>query len=679
MFYNWILRSTCTLGLIVGSAVAVLAQEADTSTAKPKQSLLDLRSPGAKITDPNSNGGVLDHVLKRQPFKKITFGGYYRFHAIHRLFSDPYVLGAANPTVGMTPRYLNTWDAYREPHLLLTINGRATAKTSFGTDIYMRNPLEGGDGRDNELSLYLGASLYGNFSTDVGSIYVTLGGINWRTLSTLTMYDRPNFQRYSIFERTPWEGVPSNDDKYGNFYAGGTLNQGARWNNKAFIGFWIDAVDLPKGFSFNGFYGKPQNQVFGTEAGELTPSEALGGRLSKSLKKGIVGLNTLNNYSYSDSVNGVPVGYNIVTADYDLKFKGISFIGEIGIGNYHSETINTGWGEGVDFNVAFPKEKLGFPLEVELFRLSPAFVNTNAAFANTSVVEAVPTSETGNVLSPAASPLTNVGQMANNRQGINLNTGYDIGPLKMSVGYSNSREIDRMDNGNVLTYTHRVNSLAFSRFAFYPYLNDLGAYGRTNIVFRGVYENVTIADQDTANNIQLIDSTGKPLFDKYFNTIETRLKYKTSVLGRNLYAFYVNTLNSVQDKPAAIPIFNSSKNNYADNAAFFTFQAHELDIYYELDPRITLAVYLGYERTIANRNTDIDTGVIDPQTAEIVAEATLNPRDQVGKALGLGFDIDVAKNVGLFLRHRWFSYEDKNFALEKYKGTETRLEIKILF
>jgi len=39
----------------------------------------------------------------------------------------------------------------------------------------------------------------------------------------------------------------------------------------------------------------------------------------------------------------------------------------------------------------------------------------------------------------------------------------------------------------------------------------------------------------------------------------------------------------------------------------------------------------------------------------------------------------LAKNTGLYIRHRWMNYEDRNFSLDKYKGTETTVELKIFF
>ena len=54
-------------------------------------------------------------------------------------------------------------------------------------------------------------------------------------------------------------------------------------------------------------------------------------------------------------------------------------------------------------------------------------------------------------------------------------------------------------------------------------------------------------------------------------------------------------------------------------------------------------------------------------------------KDQEGKSFALGLDIQLERNTGLYLRHRWMDYIDHNFALDRYKGTESTVELKIFF
>jgi hypothetical protein len=42
-------------------------------------------------------------------------------------------------------------------------------------------------------------------------------------------------------------------------------------------------------------------------------------------------------------------------------------------------------------------------------------------------------------------------------------------------------------------------------------------------------------------------------------------------------------------------------------------------------------------------------------------------------------DIQLAKNTGLYIRHRWMTYQDFSFELDRYNGMETTVEFKIFF
>ena len=55
------------------------------------------------------------------------------------------------------------------------------------------------------------------------------------------------------------------------------------------------------------------------------------------------------------------------------------------------------------------------------------------------------------------------------------------------------------------------------------------------------------------------------------------------------------------------------------------------------------------------------------------------PRFQTGIGFGMGVDYSLSKNTALYLRHRYFSFEDRNFSLDNYNGHETTLEIKVSF
>ncbi len=257
-------------------------------------------------------------------------------------------------------------------------------------------------------------------------------------------------------------------------------------------------------------------------------------------------------------------------------------------------------------------------------------------------------SQTQPVLIPVSSALLQMGQLSNNRQGIELNTQIDIGPVKTSFGYANSMEIQNLSNQ--ITYSHAFNSLALSRFWRWDFPSNVGPYNNLSKIYRNVFETVYLTDLDPL--------TGKPLFKKYFNTIEINSKYKTSIGKKELYLFYLGSINSVQTQLNSFVEFTEK----ALLRAYF----HQFETYLRLNSKIVWANYVSYERIVANYSTNTDV-------------TSLRPKNQVGYSVASGFDIQLSKGVGLYFRQRYMNYYDKSFELDKYEGFESTLELKIFF
>jgi hypothetical protein len=206
-----------------------------------------------------------------------------------------------------------------------------------------------------------------------------------------------------------------------------------------------------------------------------------------------------------------------------------------------------------------------------------------------------------------------------------------------------------LTRGNAaVSYNHRVNSLSISRFAFFA--NNIGPYSHLNTYFRGAYEVVNIHSN--------LDSLGLPLFTKSYNSTDVQAKYNGKIGGKNFFLFYLGTYNNSQDFLSPLPVFT--------DRAFVRTLYNELDLYYQVHPKVMLCAYGGLERIKANMETDLDA-------------VTLLPRDQTGLGLGLGLDLEIGKNTGLFVRHQWYDFKDQAFTLEKYRGQETTLELKAFF
>ncbi|MBX7242718.1 MAG: hypothetical protein K1X92_13325 [Bacteroidia bacterium] len=584
------------------------------------------------------------NVFPKSPLPKLknfSVSGYYRFLGNVRNLKDPY------PELQNNPLSIFIGDDSQIPQLMLNLAGKANDKTSFYTDLFMWAPMMGGGTVENVKGLNLGVSMTGTHSTRIGNFKVLAGGINWYSLSPFTFYTNKGYNRFSIFERNPWDpNTKGVDSRYADFYNTGALNQDKRWGQQAFQGIILEGNDLPKGFSAVFMYGKTQlNGGF-----QPLPNSSTGGRIKKTFKDNFISLNSFNNLTTSDSIENKPLGFNIHTMEFEFRVKKIKISGEAGAGRFFSESYDKGWGESVSLKVLTPKEYTGIPIELHAYQISPKVINNSSVFWNSAIREGNPTAGPDGsqlLLVPFASSMVPVGQLTNNRRGIELNSEFNVGKLKFSVGNSISEEIENISSQ--VTYSHPANNLTLSRFWRWGFPGNVGPYGNLTKVYRGVFETLTLTD---------VDAQGKPLNKKRFNTMELNAKYNNKIFKRDFYVYYLLTMASLQKKLSPIMVFTEK--------AYLRTYYHQMEFYYRIFPNIMWTNYVGYERIIANYDTKTDV-------------VSRRPKNQTGLGLATGIDLRMSKNAGLYLRQRWFNYKDTSFALDHYKGTETTVEIKIFF
>ena len=88
---------------------------------------------------------------------------------------------------------------------------------------------------------------------------------------------------------------------------------------------------------------------------------------------------------------------------------------------------------------------------------------------------------------------------------------------------------------------------------------------------------------------------------------------------------------------------------------------------------------------LAKENKDLDAikeqqiMVDAAQTTYDLKQETGKPRNQFGTGFGIGIDYDFASTAGIYFRHRWFDHKDSNFKLDRFKGQESSVELKIFF
>ena len=567
----------------------------------------------------------------------ISVSGYYRFLGCYTAMENQYA------EFGAIKKRVFLGDDSNIPQLMLNIGGRPTKNTSFSTDLFLWTPLTGST-TDYSKGLNLGVNLTGVHSTKYGTFGIKTGGIHWYTLSPMTFASNTGYNRFSVFERNPWDpNTATLIGRYRKFYSDGALSQDERWGQQAFQGFIFDGNNLPKGFSFAMMHGKSQ-----FNGGTLpTPNLMTAGKIKKQFVNNFVSVNAITSKTFTDSLARLSIGYNLFTSEFKWAFGPVTVLGEVGAGNYFSPTSAGEWGEAIDIKVQFSKELTKFPIEVRYYQISPKVINNNGVFWNTSVAEyndAFATAETPGSqtpLIPFASSLVSIGQLTNNRRGVILNTDLNYKKHKLTIGYSASGEIIGLSDK--ITYGHLANNLALSRFWRWAFPAGVGPYGNLSKIYRGVYETVEITDSISA---------------KGFNAIEISYKTEFKLFGRELLVFYLGGLHSVQRDFSALPKYSQK--------AYLQSYNNQLEFYYLLFPKVILSNYFGYDRIIANENTVLDA-------------VSGKAKNQRGYSYAVGLDIQLAKNTGLYVRQRWMNYQDFNFSLDQYKGMETTVELKIFF
>lgn len=611
----------------------------------------------------------------RKRGQKITAFGYARFFVAGRNMKEFY------PGLAPYERAYGIGDGYREPMLSMTVLARPNSKASFGTELFVFTPYEGGY-ENNVFSTNLGINFYGNFRTQHGNFGVRAGGIHWYSLSPFTIGVFQILDRFSIFDRTPWEGI-DNTLKYDNYHSSGLSNPGdLRWNNQAFQGIILNGAKLPGDINFDLFWGKTQpngnlagsiNDPFITDPtldagnvpnyvgfagqGRVLPSYLTGGKISKSFgskKNQTLSYNGIHSRTNIDSIRtDLNRSYQVHTIGLNLNFLDVGVSGELGAGSYSSPTYSEKWGEALMLRFKIPKKYTFIPLDVQVYQISKDFYNQNGEIATNSNLEILADAGLTTNATGAGGQVTLVNQLVHNRRGINLNTEFEAGPAKFGLGWGIAQEMDAQSA--VISYVHRINGLALSRI-YNPFPEGatgptvFGPYNRKFSFFRGVSEVVRTTDNDP--------ETALAQNRKYFGAIDIQAKLSTSFLDRDLFFFYLGSFGSVSRTAQAVPLYN-------ENSYLFV-QYHEFDMYYEVLPKFILTGYLGIENARGGTFTEWD-------------EVSQKPLDQLGTAIGVGFDWEISKNTGLYIRHRWMEFEDRSFALDKYKGTELTIELKSFF
>ena len=595
----------------------------------------------------------------KNPSTSISFSGYYRFLGYVRNQQETFPNNSGKTLV------ISSGDAYREPMFLLKLNGKTRDNITFGADLMINSLYKGPSSAPQPLTLDLGLNMSTSITTKHGIFKFKSGGVSWYRQSRLTVWGNRSLNRMSIFERrpqTPLNKIPIN--RYTNYYNSGLIDEGIRYGSRAFQGIFLQGSKLPFNFSLKGVIGKSNfNRSSLQTSDNFTGCFQLKNTPSNTSK---IAYNYLSSWADTDSLSDDRRNYFIHTLELDKKWNKIQVQMELGLGQYQDPIRNLGYGEAILLNIKTAKSTK-VPLNAQVYRISPQFVNVTGNFLNTSVLEVFPNVEGigTTVRTPYQSPMVGLGYPVNNRQGVSFNADVSLGKLKLNGGIGIFTEIDT--SYAALSYIHNVNSQTLSRI--YLFAQNWGPYNALNSTYRGVFENVNISDTT---------ATGIANFKKFFNTIEFQAKYNNKIFGKNYYIFSLTRLNSCQKNLNALPQIGEQ--------ALISQLSEEIDLSIELSKNTVLALSYGIEKILGNASTDIGDSPEATSTNSFFERLGLdnlfrytNARNQKNTFFGFGLDYKIGQNAMIFLRHNRYRYFDPNFIENHLKGWETMLELKINF
>ena len=610
-------------------------------------------------TIPYQNSFSSNILSTKNPSTSISFSGFYRFLGFVRNQQETFPNNSGKTLV------ISSGDTYREPMFLLKLNGKTRDNITFGADLMINSLYKGPSTAPQPLTLDLGLNMSTSITTKHGIFKFKSGGVSWYRQSRLTVWGNRSLNRMSIFERrpqTPLNKIPIN--RYLNYYNSGLIDEGIRYGSRAFQGIFLQGSKLPFNFSLKGVIGKSNfNRSLLETSDNFTGCFQLKNTPNSSSK---ITYNYLSSWANIDSLSDDRRNYFIHTLEFDKKWNKIQVQMELGLGKYQDPIRNLGYGEAILLNIKTEKSAK-VPINAQLYRISPQFVNVTGNFLNTSVLEVFPNVEGigTTVRTPYQSPMVGLGSPVNNRQGVSINADITLGQLKLNGGIGVFTEIDT--SYAALSYIHNVNGQTLSRI--YLFAQNWGPYNALNSTYRGIFENVNISDTT---------ATGLANFKKFFNTIEFQAKYNNKIFGKNYYIFSLTRLNSCQKNLNILP--------QVGEQALISQLSEEIDLSVDMSKNTTLVFSYGIEKILGNASTDTGDSQEATATSTFFEKLGLdnlfrytNARNQKNRFFGFGLDYQIGQNAMIFLRHNRYRYFDPNFIENHLKGWETILELKINF
>jgi hypothetical protein len=569
-----------------------------------------------------------------------SFKGYYRFMGYHRNVSNLF----GNE---VNPKVFRLDDEFNSPTINLEMILKSKKSGYIKSQIYLFEPFEDISKEVNYLKLNRrGISIELGNKTSFGNFKLVVGGINFLRFGDFTLSSAKQV-RNSLFDRNAWTYVWPVNTQFNNYFQKSDYTRAADFGKRQVSGLHLQGLEMPKQVSIDLFYGKTPFNI-----SPLDNIFAL--KINKDYKLNSYGFGYLRSSGIDAVLNGNLFNNQVFNTNFSGNLNEWKLDAELAYGSYFFESSQSqNNGIASKFNLKPSSRFIKFPINFEGYYISPDFVNIHSSIINGSV--AAYSSETssfnGEGIPDGARPfggvMTPIHIKSNNRYGLNINSEFNIGKIKINLGNGISREI--RNDTNLVSFFHKINGLYLSRIERFQ--SATGPQNNLTTFFRGYYENV------------LIDSSVNNKIKKSYNVFLLNLKYKSKVFGKDFFIFYLGEYQSLQSFLAPIPIFS--------NKAILRNQFHEFDFYLGLNKHFSLIGYFGREFVVGNSSSGLG-NILD-------SENKYNPRNGVGKVVGLGFDYSISSKSCFYFRFKKVSYLDNNFSNNFYNGYETTAELKIFF
>jgi hypothetical protein len=576
---------------------------------------------------------------------KVGISGTFDFVSYYRNMPGGYP-GLSSPTKSLdfTPYPGSVVGNYfRQPLLNLILSASPSKGTSFAIEYALSHTYTGLSGDSaRQFNVQNMLQIHGFASTKYGTFMLTAGGGSLLfSMSPLTMFNK-DF-REPMFEKLPWDWYTKSYEKYESQYSNSSTSTPSYLNNSATQGFILDATDLPLKMGFSAFYGRSTFTASSTALNNSYPTQLFAGKLYHGKdSSGKLALNYYNQFGYINNYTNYKELRQILTAEYKLVGKKMGLSAEFGAGRIIDTSSDGKYGEAIHLTYSLANKRIKMPLQLQLYSIDKRVAALESAYlnANDKVLQggASGSVQYNNTYYP--SYLQEVTMMANNRQGVFVKIDKEFKKFRVELG--NAISVEKENLSNTVSFQHMTN--AFSRSRFRPWLQNQVPYGMMNYRFRRTFE--TIAVTDTSN------------YRKVYNATDLSLKFKSKLFNRGLILCSYTYAGGIGKTITLVPNLSSK--------SFVYTVYQELSAYYNIHPKLTLLGF--YSEQIAKANT-----------ATQLSTENSKPVNQRGIGYGFGVDYDFANNAGLFLRHRWMQNEDKSFVLDKFKGQETIVELKIFF